>query len=294
VKEDKMKVLTSPNTIKYIMDKYGFRFSKSLGQNFLIDASIVEEIIAGAEIGPDDMVLEIGPGIGVMTQTMAQRARKVVAVEIDKALLPVLDETLEGLDNVEIVSGDVLRVDLQKIIDEKLDGIAPKVVANLPYYVTTPIIMKFLEEQIPVTDIVVMVQKEVADRMCAGPGSKIYGALSVVVQYYAEPSQIVMVPPTVFMPQPNVDSTVVRLKKRTAPPVELKSTELFFKTIRSSFMKRRKTLLNGLSSGELAVTKDQVKEALESCGIDPKLRGETLDMAGFAKLANAIYDVKNK
>ncbi len=288
-----MKVLTSPSTIKYIMDKYGFRFSKSLGQNFLIDANIVNGIIDGAEVGPDDVILEIGPGIGVMTQSMAQRAKKVVAIEIDKALLPVLDETLEDLDNVEIVSGDVLRVDIQKIIDEKLDGQAPKVVANLPYYVTTPIIMKFLEEQIPVTDIVVMVQKEVADRMVAGPGTKIYGALSVVVQYYAEPSKIVKVPPSVFMPQPNVESSVVRLKKRTNPPVDLKDPSLFFKTVRSSFMKRRKTLLNALSSGELAVSKDQVREVLDACEIDPKRRGETLDMAEFAKLANAFYDIKN-
>ncbi len=206
--------LTSPQTIKYIMGKYGFRFSKSLGQNFLIDDSIVESIIDGAEVGPDDVILEVGPGIGVMTQSLARRAKKVVAVEIDSALLPVLDETLEEEDNVEVVHGDVLKVDLQEIIDEKLDGKAPKVVANLPYYVTTPIIMRFLEEQIPVTDIVVMVQKEVADRMVAGPGTKIYGALSVVVQYYAEPSKIVKVPPSVFMPQPNVESSVVRLKKR--------------------------------------------------------------------------------
>jgi len=285
--------LTSPQTIKYIMEKYGFRFSKSLGQNFLIDDHIVDSIIDGAEVGPDDVVLEVGPGIGVMTQAMARRAKKVVAVEIDSALLPVLEETLEEEDNTEVIHGDVLKVDLQAIIDEKLDGQAPKVVANLPYYVTTPIIMKFLEEQIPVTDIVVMVQKEVADRMVAGPGTKIYGALSVVVQYYAEPSKIVKVPPSVFMPQPNVESSVVRLKKRTAPPVDLKAPDLFFKTVRSAFMKRRKTLLNALSSGELAVSKDQAREVLESCGIDPKRRGETLDMNEFAALANGFYDIKN-
>jgi len=292
MKEDKMR-LTSPQTIKYIMEKYGFRFSKSLGQNFLIDDHIVDSIIDGAEVGPDDVVLEVGPGIGVMTQAMARRAKKVVAVEIDSALLPVLEETLEEEDNTEVIHGDVLKVDLQAIIDEKLDGQAPKVVANLPYYVTTPIIMKFLEEQIPVTDIVVMVQKEVADRMVAGPGTKIYGALSVVVQYYAEPSKIVKVPPSVFMPQPNVESSVVRLKKRTAPPVDLKAPDLFFKTVRSAFMKRRKTLLNALSSGELAVSKDQAREVLESCGIDPKRRGETLDMNEFAALANGFYDIKN-
>lgn len=288
-----MKVLTSPSTIRYIMEKYGFRFSKSLGQNFLIDASIVEQIIDGAEVGADDVVLEVGPGIGVMTQAMAKRAKKVVAVEIDKALLPVLDETLEDLDNVEIVSGDVLKVDLQQIIDEKLGGQAPKVIANLPYYVTTPIIMRFLEEQIPVTDIVVMVQKEVADRMVAGPGSKTYGALSVVVQYYAEPSKIVKAPPSVFMPQPGVESSVVRLKRRTSAPVELKAPELFFKTVRSAFMKRRKTLLNALSSGELDASKDEVRQVLETCGIDPKRRGETLDMQEFASLANGFYDIKN-
>lgn len=286
--------LTSPQTIRYIMEKYGFRFSKSLGQNFLIDDSIVESIIDGAEVGPDDVVLEVGPGIGVMTHAMAQRAKKVVAIEIDNSLLPVLDETLGEEDNVEVVNGDVLKVNLQQIIDEKLDGQAPKVVANLPYYVTTPIIMRFLEEQIPVTDIVVMVQKEVADRMVADPGTKIYGALSVVVQYYAEPSKIVKVPPSVFMPQPNVESSVVRLQKRTEPPVDLKEPDLFFKTVRSAFMKRRKTLLNALSSGELGVSKDQVKEVLESCGIDPKRRGETLDMNEFAALANGFYDIKNK
>ena len=286
--------LTSPQTIKYIMDKYGFRFSKSLGQNFLIDESIVEQIIDGAEIGPDDVVLEVGPGIGVMTQAMARRAKKVVAIEIDDSLLPVLRETLAEEDNVEVVSGDVLKVDLQKIIDEKLDGQAPKVVANLPYYVTTPIIMRFLEEQIPVTDIVVMVQKEVADRMVADPGGKIYGALSVVVQYYAEPSKVVKVPRSVFMPQPNVESSVVRLEKRPEPPVDLKAPDLFFKTIRSAFMKRRKTLLNALSSGELAVSKEQAKAVLDACGIDPKRRGETLDMNEFAALANGFFDIKNK
>lgn len=285
--------LTSPQTIKYIMDKYGFRFSKSLGQNFLIDDFIVDEIIDGAEIGPDDVVLEVGPGIGVMTQAMARRAKKVVAIEIDNSLLPVLSETLAEEDNVEVVNGDVLKVDLQKIIDEKLDGQAPKVVANLPYYVTTPIIMRFLEEQIPVTDIVVMVQKEVADRMVADPGGKIYGALSVVVQYYAEPSKVVKVPRSVFMPQPNVESSVIRLKKRKEPPVDLKAPELFFKTVRSAFMKRRKTLLNALSSGELAVSKEETKTVLEACGIDPKRRGETLDMNEFAALANGFYDIKN-
>ncbi len=195
----------------------------------MIDDFIVDEIIDGAEIGPDDVVLEVGPGIGVMTQAMARRAKKVVAIEIDNSLLPVLSETLAEEDNVEVVNGDVLKVDLQKIIDEKLDGQAPKVVANLPYYVTTPIIMRFLEEQIPVTDIVVMVQKEVADRMVADPGGKIYGALSVVVQYYAEPSKVVKVPRSVFMPQPNVESSVIRLKKRKEPPVDLKAPELFLK-----------------------------------------------------------------
>ncbi len=216
-----------------------------------------------------------------------------MAIEIDNSLLPVLSETLAEEDNVEVVNGDVLKVDLQKIIDEKLDGQAPKVVANLPYYVTTPIIMRFLEEQIPVTDIVVMVQKEVADRMVADPGGKIYGALSVVVQYYAEPSKVVKVPRSVFMPQPNVESSVIRLKKRKEPPVDLKAPELFFKTVRSAFMKRRKTLLNALSSGELAVSKEETKTVLEACGIDPKRRGETLDMNEFAALANGFYDIKN-
>lgn len=284
--------LTAPSTIRYIMEKHGFRFSKSLGQNFLIDEYVVEDILDGADIGPDDVVLEVGPGIGVMTQAIANRAKKVVAIEIDSSLLPVLDETLAELDNVEIVNGDVLKVDLKQIIEEKLDGQSPKVIANLPYYVTTPIIMRFLEEAIPVTDIVVMVQKEVAERMAAVPSTKSYGALSVAVQYYAEPRMVTKVPRSVFMPQPSVESAVVRLALREEPPVQLKEPKAFFDTVKAAFGKRRKTLHNALSSGNLGISKEQTAIILEAADIDPKRRGETLSIDEFATLANAVVDFR--
>lgn len=286
--------LTSPSTIKYIMEKYGFRFSKSLGQNFLIDETIVERIVDGAEIGEDDYVLEIGPGIGVMTEAMSHRAKKVTAIEIDNSLLPVLEETLAECDNVEVVSGDVLKLDVNKIIDETLNGSRPKVVANLPYYVTTPIIMKLLEEDIRVSDIVVMVQKEVADRMVADPGNKTYGAISVAVQFYSEPVIVTKVPRSVFMPQPNVESTVIRLKVREQAPVELLDKRLFFDTVKAAFGKRRKTLLNAISTGNLGLGKEETQRVFDLCGIDSGRRGETLDMEEFAKLSNMIYNVRKK
>lgn len=283
-----MLKLTSPSTIKYIMEKYGFRFSKSLGQNFLIDEQIIDRICDGAEIGPEDYVLEIGPGIGVMTQAMAERAHKVVAIEIDRALIPVLSETLEGLDNVEVIHADVMDVDLKALIAEKFDGKKPKVVANLPYYITTPIIMMLLEEQIPVSDIVVMIQKEVADRIAAKPSTKAYGALSVATQYYSEPSIIAKVPRTVFMPQPNVDSIVIRMEIREEPPVVLDNPTLFFKVVKAAFGQRRKTLHNALNAGGFGNSKDQTADFLRSCDIDPQRRGETLTIEEFAKLANYI------
>ncbi len=284
--------LTSPSTIKYIMDKYNFHFSKSLGQNFLIDEQIIDRICDGAEIGPDDDILEIGPGIGVMTQAMAERARKVVAIEIDRALIPVLKETLADYDNVEIIHADVLDVDLKALIAEKFEGRKPKVVANLPYYITTPIIMMFLEEQIPVSDIVVMIQKEVADRMAAKPSTKAYGSLSVAAQYYSDPSIIAKVPRTVFMPQPNVDSIVIRMVIRDEPPVALDNPALFFKMVKAAFGQRRKTLHNALNAGGFGNSKDQTAEFLRGSGIDPQRRGETLTIEEFATLANYINEHK--
>lgn len=282
-----MLKLSSPRTIKYIMEKYGFKFSKSLGQNFLINDGVIEEIVDGAEVSENDCILEVGPGIGVMTQAMAERAKKVVSVEIDSSLLPVLDETLEPFDNVVIVNEDILKVDIRELINKEFDGQSPKVVANLPYYVTTPIIMMFLEEGLPVTDIVVMVQKEVADRIVSGPGNKIYGALSVAVQFYAEPEIIVKAPKGLFMPQPKVDSVVVRMKLREEPKVAVKDRKLFFKVVKAAFGMRRKTLLNALSAG-LNVSKDVVNEVMDSCGIDPKRRGETLSIEEFGQLADTF------
>ncbi len=283
-----MKKLTSPAMVKEIINRYKFRFSKSLGQNFLIDENILCSIVEGAEIGPDDVVLEVGPGIGTMTQYMATQAKKVVAIEIDNALLPILEETVGIYDNVKVIHGDVLNVDLKRIIDEEFGGQRPKVVANLPYYVTTPIIMRFLEENIPVSDIVVMIQKEVAERMQSGPSTKAYGALSVAVQFYCDPSIITKVPPTVFIPQPKVESSVIRLKALMEPRVEVSDRKLFFRTVKAAFAKRRKTLLNTMSSSFGELSKDEMREILESSGIDPKRRGETLSIQEFAELSEMI------
>lgn len=282
-----MLKLSSPRTIKYIMEKYGFKFSKSLGQNFLIDEQVIEDIMEGAEVGPEDCILEVGPGIGVMTQALAERAEKVVSVELDSSLLPVLDETLAAHDNVVIVNDDILKVDVRELIDREFQGRRPKVVANLPYYVTTPIIMMFLEEGLPVTDIVVMVQKEVADRIVSGPGNKIYGALSVAVQFYADPCVIVKAPKGLFMPQPKVDSVVVRMRILDQPKVDVKDRQLFFRVVKAAFGMRRKTLLNALSAG-LNISKDLVKDVMDSCAIDPKRRGETLSIEEFGQLADAF------
>lgn len=289
-----MERLTSPRTIKYIIEKYGFRFSKGLGQNFIIDESVLTRIIEGSDVTKDDLILEIGPGIGVLTDVLCQNASKVVSVEIDKSLIPILEETVGHHDNLKIMSGDVLKIDVKALIKEEFGDLKPKLVANLPYYVTTPIIMMFLEERIPISDLVVMIQKEVADRIVAKPSTKAYGALSVVVQYFTEPSIVTKVSRGSFMPMPNVDSTVIRLKVRDTSPVELTDEATFFLTIKDAFGKRRKTLLNALSSGFLGISKSQAKEALDNAGIDENTRGEALDINQFATLANAIYLVKKK
>ncbi len=288
-----MERLTSPRTIKYIMEKYGFKFSKGLGQNFIIDENVLERIMDGSDISKDDVILEIGPGIGVMTNVLCENAKKVVSIEIDKSLIPVLSETVGHHENLKIINKDVLKVDLLSLVKEEFGEQKPKLIANLPYYVTTPIIMMFLEERIPVSDLIVMIQKEVADRIIAKPSTKAYGALSVVVQYFTEPSIVTRVSRGSFMPMPNVDSSVVRLKVRDNPPVELIDESLFFLTIKDGFGKRRKTLLNALSSGFLKISKEQAKIALDLAGIPENTRGEALSIDEFATLANAIYKVKN-
>lgn len=287
-----MDRLTSPRTIKYIMEKYGFRFSKSLGQNFIIDSNVLDRILEGSELSEEDYILEIGPGIGVMTQVLCESCAKVVSIEIDSALIPVLEETVGEFDNLKIIHNDVLKVDLKALFEAEFKERRPKLIANLPYYVTTPIIMKFLEERIPVTDLIVMIQKEVADRMMARPSTKEYGALSVAVQYFTEPSIVTKVSKGSFMPMPNVDSSVIRLKVRENPPVVLSDEEIFFKTIKDAFGKRRKTLLNALSSGVLGLNKDQVRTVLAASGLEENLRGEALDINQFARLANEIYKIR--
>lgn len=273
-----------------ILNKYGFNFQKKFGQNFLIDTHVLEKIIRAADITKDDCVLEIGPGIGTMTQYLCENAGKVIAVEIDKNLIPILTEdTLAVYDNVKVINSDVLKLDLKKLAEEENGGRPIKVVANLPYYITTPIIMGLFEAGVPLASITVMVQKEVADRMQAGPGSKDYGALSLAVQYYAEPYIAANVPPNCFMPRPNVGSAVIRLTLHDKPPVEVADEKLLFKLIRASFAQRRKTLVNGLTnSPELSFSKEEVTKALEECGYSPTIRGEALTLHEFAKLANVF------
>jgi len=288
-----MERLTSPRTIKYIMDKYGFKFSKGLGQNFIIDENVLTRIMEGSDISKDDLILEIGPGIGVMTDVLCQRAEKVVSIEIDRSLIPVLQETVGHYENLKVIHKDVLKVDIHALMAEEFGDKKPKLIANLPYYVTTPIIMMFLENRVPVSDLIVMIQKEVADRIIASPSTKAYGALSVVVQYFTEPSIVTRVSRGSFMPMPNVDSTVIRLKVREQAPVSLLDEETFFLTIKDGFGKRRKTLLNALSSGFLNISKEQAKVALEMAEITENTRGEALSIDQFATLANAIYKVKS-
>ena len=274
------------NTIE-IIQKYQFAFQKKFGQNFLIDTHVLDKIISAAGITGDDCVLEIGPGIGTMTQYLAEHAGKVVAVEIDTNLLPILDETLKGYSNVTVINNDILKLDMNKLVDEYNDGRPIKVVANLPYYITTPIIMGLFESNVPIDNITVMVQKEVADRMQVGPGSKDYGALSLAVQYYAKPYIVANVPPNCFIPRPNVGSAVIRLTRYQEPPVQVDEPGVMFRLIRASFNQRRKTLQNGLNnSPEVPYTKEQIAAAIESLGVPASVRGEALTLEQFACLAN--------
>lgn len=278
------------NTIE-ILQKYHFSFQKKFGQNFLIDTHVLDKIIRAANITKEDMVLEIGPGIGTMTQYLAEAAGKVIAVEIDKNLIPILSDTLSGYDNVTIINEDVLKLDIQRLADEENEGKPIKVVANLPYYITTPIIMGLFENHVPVESITVMVQKEVADRMQTGPGSKDYGALSLAVQYYAKPYIVANVPPNCFMPRPKVGSAVIRLTCHEKPPVEVKDERLMFDIIRASFNQRRKTLANGLkNSDKLTCSKEVITEAIGQLGRGTSVRGEALTLEEFAVLSNYLWD----
>ena len=276
------------NTIE-ILQKYGFVFQKRFGQNFLIDPHVLEKIIRASEIEKDDFVLEIGPGIGTMTQYLAEAAGQVAAVEIDDMLIPILQDTLKEWDNVTVIHGDILKTDIRKLAEEKNHGNPIKVVANLPYYITTPIIMGLFESHVPVKSITIMVQKEVADRMQSGPGSKDYGALSLAVQYYARPEIVANVPPNGFMPRPKVGSAVICLRKYEEPPVKAEDEKLMFRLIRASFNQRRKTLVNSLkNSAELKYSTEQIEHALEKCGFSATVRGEALTLEQFAALANAF------
>lgn len=278
------------NTIE-VLQKYGFVFQKRFGQNFLIDPHVLEKIIRFSEITKDDFVLEIGPGIGTMTQYLAEAAREVTAVEIDDALIPILKDTLKEWDNVTVIHGDILKTDIKKIAEEKNGGRPVKVVANLPYYITTPIIMGLFESHVPVESVTVMVQKEVADRMQTGPGSKDYGALSLAVQYYAKPEIVANVPPNCFMPRPKVGSAVIRLQKYEVPPVKVKDEKLMFRLIRASFNQRRKTLVNSLkNSAELDYSKEEVEKAVKDCGLSLTVRGEALTLEQFAALADSFSE----
>lgn len=280
------------NTIE-IIQKYQFAFQKKFGQNFLIDTHVLDKIIKAAGVTKDDLVLEIGPGIGTMTQYLADAARQVIAVEIDTNLIPILGETLRDYDNIKIINDDILKVDINQLALEYNQGRPIKVVANLPYYITTPIIMGLFEGGVPIDNVTVMVQKEVADRMQVGPGSKDYGALSLAVQYYAEPYIVANVPPNCFMPRPNVGSAVIRLTRHEKPPVQVKDKDLMFKLVRASFNQRRKTLQNGLNnSTEIQFTKEQIGAAIESLGVSPSVRGEALTLEQFARLADYLTDHK--
>jgi len=286
------KKLYAPSTVKSIKDSHDFKFSKSLGQNFLVDKNIVDHIVDGAGIGPDDLAIEIGPGMGVITSEAAQRAAKVVAVEIDKTLIPILKETLAEHDNVDVINQDILKTDVNEIIETYGEGRTAKnikIIGNLPYYITTPIIMKILEDGVPASSITIMMQKEVAERINAKPGTKDYGALSVAVQYYCDTQIVANVPKEAFMPQPKVGSTVLRLDIREDRLVELKDKDVFFQVVKAGFGQRRKTLSNSLMRVS-GITKEIVKDALEAAGIEPGRRAETLDLYEFAKLSNEVFD----
>lgn len=286
------KDIATPVRTRAIMDKYGFSFKKSLGQNFLIDTNILRKIVDAANLTKSSGAIEVGPGIGALTEQLARNSKKVVAFEIDQRLLPILADTLSPYDNVKIIHEDILKADVKTIIENEFKDTSDiMVVANLPYYVTTPIIMKLLEEQTPVRGMVVMLQKEVADRMAAKPGTKEYGSLSIAVQYYTQPETVMIVPKTVFVPQPNVDSAVIRLTRREKPPVDVKDESFFFTVTRSSFAQRRKTLLNNLTSQlpEGKQKKEEIIQALNKSEIDPSRRGETLSLEEFGRLSDALY-----
>lgn len=288
-----MANLGNPKNTIEIIQKYEFMFQKKFGQNFLIDTHVLEKIISAAGITKNDCVLEIGPGIGTMTQYLAENAGHVVAVEIDRNLIPILKETLADYDNVTVINEDILRVDIKALAEEYNGGKPIKVVANLPYYITTPIIMGLFESGVPIDNITVMVQKEVADCMKEGPGSKDYGALSLAVQYYAEPEIVANVPPNCFIPRPNVGSAVIRLTRHKEMPVEVKDPALMFKIIRASFNQRRKTLQNGLGNApELPYTKEQIAAAIAEMGLTPTIRGEALSLAQFAQLSDILGEMK--
>lgn len=292
---EKIPYLGNPQKTIEVIQKYDFVFQKKFGQNFLIDTHVLDKIISAAEITKDDLVVEIGPGIGTMTQYLACAAREVVAIEIDKMLIPILQDTLSGFDNVTVINEDVLKVDLNKLAEEKNGGRPVKVVANLPYYITTPIIMGLFENHVPLHSITIMVQKEVADRMSVGPGTKDYGALSLAVQYYAEPYLVANVPQNCFMPRPKIGSAVIRLTVHENPPVTVRDEKLMFRIIRASFNQRRKTLANGLNnSPELHFTKEQIAQAIETLGLSPSIRGEALDLAQFAALADTLLALEGK
>lgn len=288
-----MPKIGTPGRTVEVLQKYQFNIQKKYGQNFLIEPRVLETIVDAAQIQADDCVLEIGPGIGTMTQYLAEQAREVVAVEIDKALIPILQDTLSEYPNVTIINEDILKVDLEKLVKEKNDGRPVKVVANLPYYITTPIIMQLFESHMPLHSITIMVQTEVAQRMQVGPGTKDYGALSLAVQYYSRPEIITHVPPSCFIPRPNVGSTVIRLTRYEKPPVEAADEGFLFSLIRASFNQRRKTLVNGLSNASgLNLSKVQVTEALEQMGLPANVRGETFTLEQFARLSELLYRKK--
>lgn len=284
-----MAVLGNPKNTIEVLQKYNFNFQKKFGQNFLIDTRILEGIIQAAHVTKEDFVLEIGPGIGTMTQYLCEHAREVVAVEIDQNLIPILKDTLSEYDNVEVINDDILKVDINQLARERNGGKPIKVVANLPYYITTPIIMGLFESHVPIDSITIMVQKEVADRMQVGPGTKDYGALSLAVQYYAKPEIVLNVPPSCFMPQPKVGSAVIRLTRHEVPPVDVKNEKLMFALIRASFNQRRKTLANGLNNfPQISLSKEQIQECIVELGVPVTVRGEALSLEQFAALSNII------
>lgn len=284
-----MAELGNPQNTIEVLQKYRFNFQKKFGQNFLIDTHVLDKIIDASGVTEDDFVLEVGPGIGTMTQYLCERAREVVAVEIDKNLIPILSDTLKNYSNVTVINEDILKLDICKLAEEKNQGKPIKVVANLPYYITTPIIMGLFESHVPIDSITIMVQKEVAERMQEGPGSKEYGALSLAVQYYAKPEIVANVPPNCFIPRPNVGSAVIRLTRHEKPPVEVEDEKLMFRIIRASFNQRRKTLANGLNnSPEIHLPKEVIQESIVSLGVPENIRGEALSLEQFAELSNEI------